>query len=273
MVKSNKTFLQLALIFLIITSYFQTLYAVQYEITNIDAFDGDESLARSINDYGQVTGQVQYHEYPERFAAFYWSPEASYVLGTLGGSSSNGHKINNKGEIVGKAEKPDGSNAAFYWNSADGIIEIEVPDVWYSSAYGINNNSQIVVYGRRNDDYWGLQHIGLTGTYQNLTEFDFFCELGGMPFDISDTGHIVGTAYVNIEGAIQNHAFILYDGQITDLGTLGGKMSIAYEVNSKGQVAVFPKLQMAHNLIMPFYGLRKRLTSVLWAGIFPVLTQ
>ncbi|MBN1918784.1 MAG: DUF3466 family protein, partial [Verrucomicrobia bacterium] len=52
-------------------------------------------------------------------------------------------------------------------------------------------------------------------------------------YGIDETGRVVGYG-VNPEGA--QHAFLWVDGTLTDLGTLGGALSIAKRVNDSGSV-------------------------------------
>jgi len=56
--------------------------------------------------------------------------------------------------------------------------------------------------------------------------------LSGSPFanvtDINNFGQVVGTS--------SNHAFLWENGAMTDLGTLGGSLSVANAINGKGQV-------------------------------------
>jgi probable HAF family extracellular repeat protein len=121
------------------------------------------------------------------------------LLPTLGGRS-DARAINSTGVIAGDATTavPIGS----------GIQEVvNEPVIWNST---------------------GIHKLGTLGT-----------GLGGAAYAINDAGKVVGvadTTFSTTPGGSPNHAF-LYDGTMHDLGTLGGRNSLAAAINTTGEVA------------------------------------
>ncbi len=65
-------------------------------------------------------------------------------LGTLGGAESEAHDINDQGQIVGRADRPNGIHYPFLYDNG-GMLNLSndmlgIP----GSAYGINNNTEVV---------------------------------------------------------------------------------------------------------------------------------
>jgi probable HAF family extracellular repeat protein len=60
-------------------------------------------------------------------------------LGTLGGARSSAQAINDRGQIVGTSDVPDGASHAFRWSATDGMHDIGI-----GSTYDISNRGQIV---------------------------------------------------------------------------------------------------------------------------------
>lgn len=112
---------------------------------------GIDGQATSINNFGDVVGYSGPY-------GFIWNANKGVTsLGTLEGLTySNAQAINDYGQVVGSAFNPPpafGSSRAFLWNSNQGMIDLNemLPEgsKWriLSSAYGINNNGQIVGKG------------------------------------------------------------------------------------------------------------------------------
>jgi probable HAF family extracellular repeat protein len=107
--------------------------------------------ATAVNNNGQVTGY--YYPTGEHCRAFIWDKfKGMRELGTLGGTTSFGHGINSKGEVVGEAYTLSGTGA-FIWREGQGMSNlnnlIKVGVVFVAqAAYGINDRGAIVGYGQ-----------------------------------------------------------------------------------------------------------------------------
>lgn len=155
-------------------------------------------------------------------------------LGTLGGFSSVALAINENGQVVGSADTPEGKRHAYLWENGV-MTDLGRPPgtgLWpsQSEAWGINNLG-VVVGTASNTGRIGRSFIWENGQMSELGD----PSIPKTAFDINDAGQAVGI-FVSIN-AIDGHAFILEDGVMTDLGTLGGTRSLAWDVNELGQVA------------------------------------
>jgi probable HAF family extracellular repeat protein len=205
-------------------SHFAGAEPTLYTITDLGTLGGDRTWAWGINASGQVVGNsesyfgislpCQYFNGSMVYLSGCGDPRAIndagqitglggflYSGGTstsifLGGAACNGFGINNAGQVVGRASGP-AAVAAFLYSGG--------------TAYVLNSF--------------------LTGA--DRTNW-FLIEATG----INDEGWIVGVGYTNPPPRFEDysHAILLRNGQVTDLGTLGGPRSRATAINNAGQV-------------------------------------
>ena len=113
-----------------------------------------------------------------------------------------------------------------------------------SNATGLNNEG-VVVGISANDEfspYAGFPYYhAVSWTHGKISDLGDFGGHGSWAEYVNDSGMIVGFAYNTIPDqysfhGTQYHAAVWQNGQIQDLGTLGGSDSEAWAVNSSGEV-------------------------------------
>jgi probable HAF family extracellular repeat protein len=156
------------------------------------------ATAEALNDAEQIVGTVSSH-------AFLWQGSTGKIdLGTLGGSSSLAHGINNVGQVVG------GARLAGQPSYLHAFLITPDAGVWYRDDNGDGAN-------------------------------DLMFDLGALPgldysqaYDVNEQGHAVGASYDSTVETI--HAFLWNGTDMQDLGTLGGQDSFALALNDTDQV-------------------------------------
>ncbi|HEY5913336.1 MAG TPA: hypothetical protein VJA21_22315 [Verrucomicrobiae bacterium] len=157
-------------------------------------------------------------------------------LGTLGGSYSEAHGVNNSGGVVGNWA-PGGSPwvRGFYFH--DGANN-DLPTLGgvYAIAYGINNSNIIIGESASAGGFSDIHAFVLTsGTVSDLGT------LGGTytggyssAHGINNSGQIVGESTVSVTARNTTHAVLYSGGTKADLGMLGGDYSGANAINNLG---------------------------------------
>jgi probable HAF family extracellular repeat protein len=104
--------------------------AATYSITDLGNLGFQNTVARAINNNGQITGysgtpktveggcSLRFRPCPTHVTnAFLWEAGTMSNLGTLGGNYSEGTGLNNLGEVVGKAQLKSGVSEAFLFRN------------------------------------------------------------------------------------------------------------------------------------------------------------
>jgi len=185
--------------------------------TKLDSLPGgSSSFTYSINASGKTVGAAENGDtdpltgYPE-FAAVLWKDGIS-TLGTLGGNQSAANAINDRGQVVGAALNaiPDPLANDFAQNYLFVPAATQVRAFLWTEAAG-------------------MQDLGTLGGPDSTAAF------------VNQHGQIAGQSYTN---AIVNPAtssptqdpFFWDNGEMVDVGTLGGTRGTSLGLNNRGQV-------------------------------------
>ncbi|MBU0617593.1 MAG: hypothetical protein KKI02_07740, partial [Planctomycetes bacterium] len=176
-------------------------------LNSLGTLGGNSSVARDVNDSGQVVGGAQNSS--SNMRPFLWLPTPAYGLpagmndlGTLGGDSPRiihrAQAINSSGEVIGLSYTAAGDARAFIW----------LP----SAAYGLSAGMSDLGTLPGGDTSWA--------------------------FGINDYGRVVGTS--NVTGG-DFHAFIWADGTLYDLNDLidpndAWELEWVSDINNDGEI-------------------------------------
>jgi len=190
---------------------------------------GGETIAYDMNAAGQVAAVIE-DDTGYQHGIFYEKGRL-IQLGSLGGQESQAKHINDKGQIVGSADRRDGTWRAFLYDRAGGMQVLGTLGGDNSHGTALNNAGAAVGFSDLANDEW---HAFL---YQPGEELKDLGTLGGKVSyanGINNKGQVVGAA--TLPDAYR-HAF-LYDpaSGMRDLGTLGGRSSAATAINDSGVV-------------------------------------
>jgi probable HAF family extracellular repeat protein len=141
------------------------------------------SSAADINEKGQIAGNY----YSDSNYAFAWDATTGLrSLGTLGGTYSVAHAINNLGQIVGRSRTADAHDRAFLWDPVKGFTNLGSRNS-SSEAFDVNDRGQVVgeTTGNGSQSFIWTAFDGM----QIISGSSLFSSASG----INNLGQVVGT--------------------------------------------------------------------------------
>ena len=183
---------------------------------------GNKSHATALNNDGQVVGYSYTAADLSNSNAFIYANGTMTDLGQpYGAFTTSGTGINDSGTVVGR-----GQHSFRYSGGPHHLLPFKIAD-----AYGINSSGQIV--GRSTNSQAVLLSNGVTTGLGSLGSGDFT----SIAWAINDAGDVVGGSFGNgVDGFGHDamHAFLYRNGQMADLGSLGGSYCNASAINAAG---------------------------------------
>jgi uncharacterized membrane protein len=247
---------------------------IRYTVTDLGTLGGNNSVAYSINNLGQIVGVAR--DSSGRNAACLFDSSGFGININLAVSDSPqdtaAYSINNRGQIVGTAE---GRATLFDSSGNKNNICLQPTNPVWGMAFSINNGGQIVGFAQfstRDTAY----RFDPSGNGQNVTLMT--SDISSRAYSINDNGQIVGITddlgsaaypqacrftgtgqYINLGPVGSDARSINNNGQVVggildtagfkacffdfsgnwnniNLGSLGGTSSFAYSINNKGQI-------------------------------------
>jgi probable HAF family extracellular repeat protein len=224
---------------------------------DLGTLPGDtKSSASGVNGANQIVGVSLAED--GRTHAFLWDGEL-HDLGNLGEERAEANDVNGFGQVVGASAAGPTGQDAFLWTPstpnglAGAMVDLgTLPGGVASYATGINDRGQVVGYA--NDGEW-MSHPFLwtpdspNGSIGTMVELPYLpVSEHGVAEAINADGSIVGVQGVG-ERYPTDRAFLWVpdepngaSGTLTDLGTLGGDHSYAYDISDTGDVVGYAQL-------------------------------
>jgi probable HAF family extracellular repeat protein len=177
---------------------------------------------------------------------FVWRRGVLTALPTLGGNNGIASEINNRGQVVGVAEKttPDVTCVppfflqlgAVVWQNGHAQELPPFPGDPDAVALGINDKGQAVGWSGPCTGVFGNSFHALLWENGTVTDLgNLGGATGNSAADINNQGQVVGSS--DLPGDTTGHAFLWQNGVMTDLGTLPGDVSSqSLGINNRGQV-------------------------------------
>ena len=226
-------------------------------IVDLGTLGGNESLAATINNRGQVVGAAA-NTIPDAFSmfgwgtqtrAFLWEKGVMRDLGDLGGPDAFAIFVNERSQIAGMSYTSSTPSPVATQCGQD--IPPQNPFLWEkgrminlgtlggicgfpSFGVGLNNQGQVVGQSDLAGDAAFHPFVWDPERHPHLRDLGTLGGTFGSATGLNDATEIVGWATTPDDAA---HAFFWSNGVMKDLGTVKGDgCSVAYHINAGGQV-------------------------------------
>jgi len=215
-------------------------------VSELGTLGGPNSDANGINHLGHVVGEAMDAEHNYQPFAYRNGRMERLLLLVEKGGVGRACAINNKGQIVGQSDTPDGAIHAVLWQQGT-VQDLGTLGGTKSSAHAINDAGQVV----------GDSDVRV-GQYQRYRAFLWsrgkMSDLGSLgsgysrAWDINNKGQVVGESYPGEGASAGRHAFLYTNGRMLDLNTLippdsGWRLISAKAINDAGQIVGHGKYQ------------------------------
>ena len=272
-------------------------------VRDLGALPGiNQSFAGGISRNGLIAGISTHGEldpltgFPELRAVMWDSGHNIYDLGTLGGNSSASNQVNSRGQVVGAALNavPEDPGVAMFFYGPPAVQQVRaflwengfIHDIGTlggndASASLINDAGAVCGFSSTNveiNDTTGLPTIHpflwKNGQMHDLGSLGGTVAIPGNFIDgplgrvMNDQGHVIGAS--NFSGDEDYGAFIWTNGQMTDLGTLGGNATDSYAINNNDQVVGRSRTTNSPTSYHPFLWENGHMTDL---GVIPSCTR
>ena len=217
------------------------------QIVDLGTLGGNQSLAATVNNRGQVVGGAA-NTIPDQFSMFGWATQTRAFLwqrgtmrdlGTLGGPDAFAIFINDRGQVAGVAYTTSTPNPVtgtpaqdpFLWENGK-MKDLGTLGGTQSFVNAFNNRGEVAGESNLAGDLssrpflWDGRVLKDLGTLGGSI---------GFATALNDIGEVAGGARTTDDEAL--HAFFWRNGVMTDLGTIkDDTCSVAHSMNSKGLV-------------------------------------
>jgi len=207
--------------------------------TELGTLGGGWSLATSVTNNGEVTGQSVLSNNTTSHA-FFWTQSGGMTdLGTLGTGNSLGYAISTDGStVVGSSNYSGGVGThAFRWTQAGGMVDLGTFGGVESQAYGVSSDGSVITgyastageaayHAFRWTQAGGMVDLGTLGGTNSYAE-----GISG------DGGVVAGSSDITGDAAMHAYRWTQAGGMV-DLGTLGGTNSYAEGISGDGGTVI-----------------------------------
>jgi probable HAF family extracellular repeat protein len=189
--------------------------------------------ARAIDERGRI--MINLHLNPGIRVAVRFRGRDIVSPDVLDGAPLTGMRMNDRGEVLAIAADSDGRT--FVWRPGEQPVEVRGPDDQILGLYQINDRGTVLGTGAsaQGEGHLFLWREGRAVDIGTLGGPNVYLDIAsvGQPDRLNEHDQVTGTSDT---ASGQLHAFFWSDGQMRDLGTLGGANSYGWGINDWGEV-------------------------------------